>query len=110
MSNMQIDSVLAQIRSLQQLNAMRRDLRADLQRYSLDQLETVAVDATRSAADAQLENAKLLLGVAQSLGNISAKVDAERQKNVGKIAEARAVLLQVQQQVSTLAPPPGSIT
>ncbi len=99
-----------QIRSLQQLNAMRRDLRADLQRYSLDQLETVAVDATRSAADAQLENAKLLLGVAQSLGNISAKVDAERQKNVGKIAEARAVLLQVQQQVSTLAPPPGSIT
>ena len=96
-----------QIRSLQQLNQMRRDLRADLQRYSLDQLETVAVDATRSAADAQLENAKLLLGVAQSLSNISTKVDAERQKNIAKIASARALLQQVQQEVSTLKPQPS---
>ncbi|AXF86493.1 hypothetical protein DTO96_102247 [Ephemeroptericola cinctiostellae] len=93
-----------QIRSLQQLNTMRRELRADLQKYSLQQLETVAVDATRSAADAQLENAQLLLGVATTLGNISNKVDAERQKNVSKIASTRALLKQVQQTVATLNP------
>ncbi|MEO8002277.1 MAG: hypothetical protein ABI644_10405 [Arenimonas sp.] len=91
-----------QIRSLQQLNEARRELRSELQRYSLTQLDTVAVDATRSAADAQLENAQLLLVVAQSLSNISVKVDAERQKNIAKIASARALLQQVQQEVSTL--------
>ncbi|TDR27743.1 toxic anion resistance protein [Hydromonas duriensis] len=91
-----------QIRSLQQLNNMRRELRADLQKYSLQQLEGVAVDATRSAADAQLENAQLLLGVAQTLGHISEKVDAERQQNVVKIANTRALLKQVQEEISTL--------
>ena len=93
-----------QIRSLQQLNVMRRELRADLQKYSLQQLETVSVDATRSAADAQLENAQLLLGVATTLGNISNKVDAERQKNVTKITNTRELLKQVQQTVATLNP------
>lgn len=93
-----------QIRSLQQLNSMRRELRADLQKYSLQQLETVAVDATRSATDAQLENAQLLLGVANTLGGISDKVDAERQKNVTKIAQTRELLKQVQKTVATLNP------
>ena len=83
---------------------MRRELRADLQKYSLQQLETVSVDATRSAADAQLENAQLLLGVATTLGNISNKVDAERQKNVTKITNTRELLKQVQQTVATLNP------
>jgi len=46
---------------------------------------------------------QLLVGVATSLGSISDKVDAERQKNVTKIANARALLAQAQQAVSTLA-------
>lgn len=98
-----------QIRSLQQLNAMRRQLRADLQKYSLQQLETVAVDATKSAADARLEDAKLLGEMATALGNISSKVDAEREKNKEKAATARSMLVQAQQAVSVLkqpAPPP----
>ncbi len=91
-----------QIKSLQQLNDMRRQLRADLQKYSIKQLEEVSVHATTSAADARLEDAKILSGIAKALGDISNKVDVERQKNIGKHEAARALLLDVQQAVSKL--------
>ena len=91
-----------QIKSLQQLNSMRRELRADLQKYTLQQLETVAIDATRSAADAQLDQAQLLLGVAKTLEQISSKVDAERENNKIKINTTRELLKQVQQSMATL--------
>lgn len=94
-----------QVRSLQQLNTLRRQLRADLQKYSLQQLETVAVDATKSAADARLEDARLLGEMATALGSISTKVDAEREKNKVKAAQARAMLVEAQQAVSVLKQP-----
>ncbi len=94
-----------QVRSLQQLNTLRRQLRADLQQYSLQQLETVAVDASRSAADARLEDAKLLGEMATTLGNISGKVDAERAKNTVKAATARTMLVQAQQAIALLKQP-----
>lgn len=99
-----------QIRSLQQLNTLRRQLRAELQKYSLQQLETVAVDATRSAADARLEDARLLGEMAAALGNISVKVDAEREKNRAKAGAARAMLVQAQQAVAQLKAPAGEAT
>ncbi len=91
-----------QIKSLQQLNTMRRQLRADLQKYSIKQLEDVAVNATTSAADARLEDARILSGIAKALGDISKKVDVERQKNIGKHDAARTLLLDVQRAVSQL--------
>lgn len=94
-----------QIRSLQQLNTLRRQLRAELQKYSLQQLETVAVDANRSAADARLEDAHLLSEMAAVLGNISVKVDAEREKSRAKADTARAMLVQAQQAVAQLKAP-----
>lgn len=94
-----------QVRSLQQLNTLRRQLRADLQKYSLQQLETVAVDATRSAADARLEDARLLGEMATALGSISTKVDVEREKNKTKLATARTMLTEAQQAVSVLKQP-----
>jgi hypothetical protein len=99
-----------QIRSLQQLNTLRRQLRAELQKYSLQQLETVAVDATRSAADARLEDAQLLGQMAAALGNISVKVDAEREKNRAKADTARATLVQAQQAVAQLKAPADAAT
>ena len=94
-----------QIRSLQQLNALRRQLRADLQKYSLQQLESVAVEATSSAAQARLDDAVLLSEMATALGNIAARVEAEREKNQLKTAQVRATLAQAQQAVSVLKPP-----
>lgn len=94
-----------QVRSLQQLNTLRRQLRADLQKYSLQQLETVAVDATKSAADARLEDARLLGEMATALGSISSKVEAEREKNKAKAASARALLVEAQQAVTALKQP-----
>lgn len=94
-----------QIKSLQQLNTMRRQLRADLQKYSISQLEEVAVNATTSAADARLEDAKLLVGIATALGQIASKVEAEREKNKAKHAAARDLLLQAQEAVVRLKAP-----
>lgn len=94
-----------QIKSLQQLNTMRRQLRADLQKYSIAQLEQVATEATTSAADARLEDAKLLVGIATALGQIAGKVEAEREKNKAKHAAARELLLQAQEAVVRLKAP-----
>lgn len=94
-----------QIKSLQQLNTMRRQLRADLQKYSISQLEEVAVNATASAADARLEDAKLLVGIATALGRIAGKVEAEREKNEAKHAAARELLVQAQEAVLRLKAP-----
>lgn len=94
-----------QIKSLQQLNQMRRQLGADLQKYSISQLEDVAVNAITSAADARLADAQILAAIATALGNISRKADTEREKNMVKHAAARDLLKQAQQAVAQMKTP-----
>jgi len=96
---------LFKIKSIQQLNQLRRNLREELQQYSISQLEQVAITATTSAADARLQDAQILTGIATALTNISAKVEAEREKNKEKHAATRELLVQVQQSVASLKTP-----
>lgn len=99
---------LFQTKSLMEITAMRRNLRAQLQKYSLQQLEEVAVDAASLATDGRLEAAKLLVDSATVLQNISNKVEEVRIRNLGKTAEATALLVQAQQVVSQLDHPQNS--
>jgi hypothetical protein len=88
---------LFQMKSVQQMNAMRRDLRASLQQYGLDVLEDVSVSATKASGEARLADADLVLGAAQRLRSIADKVVVEGQRNKERYAAARSKLEQARQ-------------
>ncbi len=88
---------LFQTQSVQQMNAMRRELRASLQGYGLDVLEKVSVDAAKASGEARLDDADLVLGAAQRLRVIADKVVAEGELNKQRYATARARLEQARQ-------------
>jgi hypothetical protein len=88
---------LFQTQSVQQMNALRRELRASLQGYGLDVLETVSVDAAKASGEARLADADLVLGAAQRLRVIADKVVAEGERNKERYATARARLEQARQ-------------
>lgn len=91
---------LFQIQSVQQMNQMRRELRASLQQYGLQVLEDVSVAAARTAGETRLEDAELVLGTAQRLRSIADKVLAEGDKNRARFAEARTKLEQARQLIA----------
>ncbi|WP_400157900.1 toxic anion resistance protein [Agrobacterium sp. P15N1-A] len=84
--------VLFQMQSIQQMNEMRRELRASLQQYGMDVLEDVSVSATKASGDNRLADAELVLGTAKRLRSIADKVVAEGEKNKQRYAAARAKL------------------
>ncbi|WP_200863970.1 toxic anion resistance protein [Asticcacaulis sp. AC466] len=88
---------LFQTQSVQQMNLMRRELRASLQGYGLDVLESVSVDAVKASGEARLADADLVLGAAQRLRVIADKVVAEGERNKQRYAAARVKLEQARQ-------------
>ncbi|TQX85957.1 MULTISPECIES: toxic anion resistance protein [Rhizobium] len=86
--------VLFQMQSIQQMNDMRRQLRSSLQKYGMNVLEDVSVNAARASGENRLEDAELVLGTAQRLRAIADKVVAEGDKNKQRFAEARSKLEQ----------------
>lgn len=86
--------VLFQMQSIQQMNDMRRELRASLQKYGMDVLENVSVTAARASGENRLADADLVLQTAQRLRSIADKVVAEGEKNKQRYAEARSKLEQ----------------
>lgn len=86
--------VLFQMQSIQQMNEMRRELRASLQQYGLEVLNDVSVNAARASGENRLADAELVLGTAQRLRSIADKVIAEGEKNKQRYAEARVKLEQ----------------
>jgi len=91
---------LFQMQSVQQMNAMRRELRASLQQYGLQVLEDVSVGAAKASGETRLADADLVLGTAQRLRVIADKVVAEGQRNKERYAAARAKLEQARQIVT----------
>jgi len=91
---------LFQMQSIQQMNAMRRELRASLQQYGSQVLEDVSVNAVKAAGETRLADADLVLGTAQRLRAIADKVVAEGERNKERYAEARAKLEQARQIVT----------
>jgi hypothetical protein len=91
---------LFQMQSVQQMNAMRRELRASLQQYGLKVLEDVSVGAAKASGETRLADADLVLGTAQRLRMIADKVLAEGQRNKERYAAARAKLEQARQIVT----------
>lgn len=90
---------LFQMKSVQQINAMRRELRASLQQYGLQVLEDVSVASAKAAGEARQSDAELVLATAQRLRAISDKVVAEGDRNHERYAVARAKLEQARQLV-----------
>jgi len=88
---------LFQMQSIQQINAMRRDLRASLQQYGSQVLEDVSVNAVKAAGETRLADADLVLGTAQRLRAIADKVVAEGERNKERYAAARTKLEQARQ-------------
>ena len=88
---------LFQMQSIQQINAMRRDLRASLQQYGSQVLEDVSVNAVKAAGETRLADADLVLGTAQRLRAIADKVVAEGERNKERYAAARIKLEQARQ-------------
>lgn len=88
---------LFQTQSVQQMNVMRRELRASLQGYGLDVLDKVSVDAAKASGEARLADADLVLGAAQRLRVIADKVVAEGELNKQRYATARQKLEQARQ-------------
>jgi hypothetical protein len=91
---------LFQMQSVQQMNVMRRELRASLQQYGLQVLEDVSVGAAKASGEARLADAELVLGTAQRLRAIADKVVAEGQRSKERYAVARAKLEQARQIVT----------
>lgn len=91
---------LFQMQSVQQMNAMRRELRASLQQYGLQVLEDVSVGAAKASGETRLADADLVLGTAHRLRAIADKVVAEGQRNKERYAAARAKLEQARQIVT----------
>ncbi|MBX5172008.1 Toxic anion resistance protein (TelA) [Rhizobium sp. NZLR1b] len=91
---------LFQMQSIQQMNTMRRELRASLQHYGSEVLEDVSVNSVRAAGETRLADADLVLGTAQRLRNIADKVVAEGERNKERYAAARAKLEQARQIVT----------
>ena len=91
---------LFQMQSVQQMNAMRRELRASLQQYGLQVLEDVSVGAAKASGETRLADADLVLATAQRLRVIADKVVAEGQRNKERYAAARAKLEQARQIVT----------
>jgi hypothetical protein len=91
---------LFQMQSVQQMNAMRRELRTSLQQYGLQVLEDVSVGAAKASGETRLADAELVLGTAQRLRTIADKVVAEGERNKQRYAEARAKLEQARQIVA----------
>lgn len=90
---------LFQMQSVQQMNTMRRELRASLQQYGLQVLDEVAVNSVKAAGEARLADAELVLGTAQRLRTIADKVVAEGERNKDRYAAARAKLEQARRLV-----------
>jgi Toxic anion resistance protein (TelA) len=88
---------LFQMQSIQQINAMRRELRASLQQYGSQVLEDVSVNAVKAAGETRLADAELVLGTAQRLRSIADKVVAEGERNKERYAAARTKLEQARQ-------------
>jgi hypothetical protein len=85
------------MQSIQQINAMRRELRASLQQYGSQVLEDVSVNAVKAAGETRLADADLVLGTAQRLRAIADKVVAEGERNKERYAAARTKLEQARQ-------------
>ena len=90
---------LFQMQSVQQMNAMRRELRASLQHYGLQVLEEVSVNAAKASGETRLADAELVLGTAKRLRAIADKVVAEGQRNKHRYAAARLKLEEARQVV-----------
>jgi hypothetical protein len=88
---------LFQMQSIQQINAMRRELRASLQQYGSQVLEDVSVNAVKAAGETRLADADLVLDTAQRLRAIADKVVAEGERNKERYAAARTKLEQARQ-------------
>lgn len=84
--------VLFQMQSIQQMNEMRRELRASLQQYGMDVLEEVSVSAAHTSGENRVADADLVLGTAKRLRDIADKVVVEGEKNKQRYAEARTKL------------------
>ncbi|MFT4180520.1 MAG: Toxic anion resistance protein (TelA) [Rhizobium sp.] len=95
--------VLFQMQSIQQMNEMRRELRASLQRYGLEVLNDVSVNAARASGENRLADAELVLATAQRLRSIADKVVAEGEKNNQRYAQARIKLEQARKLVTDRA-------
>jgi len=91
---------LFQMQSIQQINAMRRELRTSLQQYGSQVLEDVSVNAVKAAGETRLADADLVLGTAQRLRAIADKVVAEGERNKERYAAARTKLEQARQIVT----------
>ncbi|EJB05487.1 hypothetical protein Rleg9DRAFT_4371 [Rhizobium leguminosarum bv. trifolii WSM597] len=91
---------LFQMQSIQQMNAMRRELRASLQQYGSQVLEDVSVNSVKAAGETRLADADLVLGTAQRLRDIADKVVAEGERNKERYAAARTKLEQARQIVT----------
>ncbi|TAY89723.1 Toxic anion resistance protein (TelA) [Rhizobium leguminosarum] len=91
---------LFQMQSIQQMNAMRRELRASLQQYGSQVLEDVSVNAVKAAGETRLADADLVLSTAQRLRDIADKVVAEGERNKERYAAARVKLEQARQIVT----------
>ena len=88
------------MQSIQQMNAMRRELRASLQQYGSEVLEDVSVNAVKAAGETRLADADLVLSTAQRLRDIADKVVAEGERNKERYAAARVKLEQARQIVT----------
>ena len=92
--------VLFQMQSIQQMNEMRRELRSSLQRYGLQVLEDVSMNAAKASGETRLADADLVLETAQRLRSIADKVLAEGEQNKQRYSAARAKLEQARQLVT----------
>lgn len=88
------------MQSIQQMNAMRRELRASLQQYGSQVLEEVSVNAVKASGETRLADAELVLSTGQRLRAIADKVVAEGERNKERYAAARAKLEQARQIVT----------
>lgn len=92
-------SVSHQIQSVQAINNERRALRDQLQSHGTNLLGQTAEAAARAQGENRVQDATKLLDFAKNLNTINAKVEAEKQQNQARFAQARASLMEVKKLV-----------
>ncbi len=92
-------TALYKIKSVQVMNAQRRVVKQQLQSLTTQLYEVVATDAAKAVGDNRLEDAQLVLSVANALENIGDKVESIHTENTQKFAEAEKLLIQAKEKI-----------
>lgn len=95
-------AALLSIKSVQELNSLRRELRAKLQAYGLDLLEDTAVTAAGVQSKAALDAAQLVRISGDRLKVIAGKIAEQERLNESRRIEARTALEAARRAVADL--------